>query len=125
MIKDDRILDRISELLEERHWSRYRLAEESGIPKSTLNNMFKRNHTPSIHTLLKICSGFQIGLGEFFQENNAGFAFTDRDLEVLMLYRQLGPSERRMVLASMMALVAPASAPESEALDKPDGSVPI
>lgn len=124
MIKDDKILERITELLKQHNWSRYRLAEESGIPKSTLNNMFKRNHTPSIHTLLKICSGFQIGLGEFFQENDAGFAFTDKDLELLTLYRQLGPSERRMVLASIMALAAPVSDQKIHIHTDSDDSVP-
>lgn len=45
------ILDRITELREERGWSVYKLAEESGLTQSTLANMFSRKTMPSIATL--------------------------------------------------------------------------
>lgn len=59
---------RIRELMEERHWSEYRLAIASGLSQSTVANIFNRNTTPSVATLEAICGGFGITLAQFFAE---------------------------------------------------------
>ena len=61
---------RIRELMEERQWSEYRLALESGLSQSTISNIFSRNTTPSIPTLESICKGFGITLAQFFAEGD-------------------------------------------------------
>lgn len=61
------VLLRIIELLNMRHWSKYRLAKESGIAYSSINNMFNRNTIPSIPTLFKICHGLEISMSDFFK----------------------------------------------------------
>ena len=59
-------LDRITQLREERGWSQYRVAKESGIPQSTLATMFAKGSSPSVDTVEQLCDAFDITLVEFF-----------------------------------------------------------
>ena len=59
-------LQRIRELLDRYDWSVYKLSVKSGLPQSTLANMFARNNLPTIPTLEMICRGFGISMSEFF-----------------------------------------------------------
>lgn len=61
---------RIRQLMDERHWTEYRLAKESRLSQSTIANLFKRNTIPSISTLEAICSAFGITLAQFFAEGD-------------------------------------------------------
>jgi len=61
---------RIRELMNERHWTEYRLALASGLSQSTIANIFNRNTTPSVATLESICHGFGITLAQFFAEGD-------------------------------------------------------
>ena len=56
--------------MDERHWTEYRLAKESGLSQSTIANLYKRNTVPSVSTLEAICKGFGITLAQFFCEGN-------------------------------------------------------
>lgn len=60
---------RIKQLLDERGWTSYRLAKESGLSDATVGNIFRRNTVPSMATLTAICNGFGITLSQFFAEN--------------------------------------------------------
>lgn len=66
--EDNPILKRIKILYMKKGWSVYRLAKESKIAYSSLNNMFLRNTQPTIYTLEKICCGLGISMSEFFAE---------------------------------------------------------
>ena len=57
---------RLRQLMNERTWSEYKLAKETGLSQSTISNLFKRNTVPSISTLEIICKGFGITLSQFF-----------------------------------------------------------
>ncbi|MCI8669323.1 MAG: helix-turn-helix transcriptional regulator [Lachnospiraceae bacterium] len=70
------VLSRIEELLKTRHWTHYRLSKESGIPYSSISNMFKRNTVPSIPTLMKICDGLKISMSDFFRYEEKTFSET-------------------------------------------------
>jgi len=59
-------LARIRELLDMRGWSMYQLSQRSGIPQSTLSNLFLRNNAPTIPTLEKICDALGVTVAEFF-----------------------------------------------------------
>ena len=61
-------LERLQELLAEREWTAYKLAKESGLPQSTITNLFNRNYDPSITTLEAICGGLGITMSQFFAE---------------------------------------------------------
>ena len=42
------ILERIKELRDDRKWTNYRLAKEASVSENALNNLFRRNNTPTI-----------------------------------------------------------------------------
>ncbi len=60
---------RLQQLLDERGWTRYRLAKECGLSEATIANIYKRGTLPSIATLEQICAGFKITLSQFFADN--------------------------------------------------------
>lgn len=60
---------RIKQLLQDRDWTPYRLAKESGLSDATVGNIFRRNTVPSMATLTAICKGFGITLAQFFAED--------------------------------------------------------
>lgn len=62
--------ERLRQLLNERGWSEYKLAERCGLSESTVANIFRRNTVPSIATLETICSGFGITMSQFFAEGD-------------------------------------------------------
>ena len=70
------VIPRIQELCEQRAWTLYRLAKESGIPYSTLCTMFHKANAPSISTLSRICKGFGITLSEFFDTGSEASFYT-------------------------------------------------
>ena len=59
---------RIKQLSEERGWTDYRLAKESGLSHSTVTNMLNRNNAPTLPTLESVCKAFGITLSQFFYE---------------------------------------------------------
>ena len=71
------VLQRMQELLKAKDWSIYRLAKESGLSYSSLNNIFIRSTVPSVLTLEKICNGFQITMSEFFENMSTPVFNTD------------------------------------------------
>ena len=62
------INNRIRRLMNERGWTPYRLAKESGLSDATVGNIFRRNTVPSMPTLEAICGGLGITLSQFFAE---------------------------------------------------------
>ena len=60
--------ERIKMLMQERGWTPYRLAKESGLSDATVGNLFRRNTVPSMTTLEAICRGLGITLSQFFAE---------------------------------------------------------
>lgn len=104
---ENKVLDRINYFLDFKHWTLYRLAKESGIPYSSLNNIFLRNTCPTIPTLEKICVGFGISLAEFFSfgENPLhSDALTAREEEILYAYRCLSVQDKALLEAYLDGL---------------------
>ncbi len=60
---------RIEMLMEERKWTIYRLAKETGLSQSTLAHIFRNDSVPTIATLEIICKSFGISLSQFFAED--------------------------------------------------------
>ena len=60
--------ERIRVLMNERGWTPYRLAKESGLSDGTVGNIFRRNTVPSMATLEAICKGLKISLSQFFAD---------------------------------------------------------
>ena len=61
---------RIRQLMDERGWTIYRLAQESKLSQTTISNIFKRNNQPSLPTVNAICDACGITLAQFFAEDD-------------------------------------------------------
>ena len=105
---DNFVMHRMHELLEERGWTIYRLAKESGMPYSSLNNIFVRETIPSVSTLEKICEGFQITLSQFFDRSQPTVASFDMlsadERTIINLYRRLHGREKELLTAYLHGL---------------------
>jgi len=63
----DAVANRILKLCGERNITINGLSYISGVPNSTIKGIFyKRSNNPGIVNIKKICDGFEITLGEFF-----------------------------------------------------------
>lgn len=94
---------RIRELLNERNWTEYKLAKESGLSQSTISNFFKRNTVPSISTLELICKGFGISLSQFFSEGNMVELFEEQ-MEFFINWASLTAREKEIISDLVEAL---------------------
>lgn len=63
-------LDRIKQLMEERDWTKYKLAQQCKMPLSTISNMFRRSTSPTVATIESICAAFGITMSQFFDVDN-------------------------------------------------------
>jgi len=92
------ILERIKELKEERGWSNYRLAKESGISEGSLNNLFRLNNQPTMPTLEAICAGFGMSLGQFFAIGEESFPLDAEQREMLEVWNTLNKEQKDALL---------------------------
>jgi transcriptional regulator with XRE-family HTH domain len=102
------VLMKIKKLMDERGWSLYKLAKESGIPYSSLNSLFQKNNQPTITTLEKICAGFHITMKEFFSENTPYRFLKDEyskeEKEIIYSYRKLSRSNKKLLTGILSLL---------------------
>ena len=75
------ILADITRLRLQRGWSEYDLAKNSGLTQSTISTWYRKNQTPTIKTLDKVCKGFGITLSQFFDEGGEAVSLTDDQRE--------------------------------------------
>lgn len=95
------VLARIRQLLDERNWSLYKLSKESGVPQSTLSNLFSRNNHPSINTLEVICKGFGISLAQFFSVDGEPMVLDSEQILLLERWSKLSSEQRKAFLDLM------------------------
>lgn len=79
------VLDKITTLRNERHWTEYQLAEKSGLTQSTISSWYRKNMSPSIPSLIKICDAFGITLSQFFLEEGDSNIVLLNDKQLLLL----------------------------------------
>lgn len=96
-MKENYILEHISELCKKEGWSNYELAKHSGVPQSTIVNMFSRTNIPTVPTLIKICSAFGITISQFFSEPGCYPDLTPEQLDILTTYDTL--TEHHKIIA--------------------------
>lgn len=90
-------LKRVQQLMEQRSWTEYRLAKETGLPLSTITNMFRRQTAPTIPTLEIICQGLGITLSQFFAEEENMVELTDEQLAMFHQWTTLTKRQKELV----------------------------
>lgn len=95
-------LKRLQQLMNERGWTMYRLAKESGLTESTIANIYRRNALPSIPTLEMICHGFGITLSQFFAEGEM-VELTPELEELFSCWISLTPEQKTATLTMIKA----------------------
>jgi len=93
------ITDKIIRLKEERCWSYYQLAQRANVPQSVISNFISRGNAPSIHTLEKICSAFEITLAQFFDTDDMAQTLTDEQRALVNDWNSLRQDQKEKVKA--------------------------
>lgn len=88
------VQERIKQLMNISGWTEYRLAKESGLSQSTISHLFKRNNAPTFPTILAICKGFGITLGQFFAGEGEAVVLTSEQMEILLLWGTLSEEQK-------------------------------
>ena len=85
---------RIKELLNQRGWSEYRLANECNLSQSTISNIFNRDTIPSIPTLDSICKALGISLAQFFSKDSDFYPLTHEEQTLIKEWAALTSSQK-------------------------------
>ena len=88
-MQENFVLEHIRDLCEKEQWTNYELAKRSGVPQSTIVNMFSRTNVPTLPTLIKLCSAFGITISQFFSDPSEYPDLTLEQKELLLLYDSL------------------------------------
>ncbi len=105
-MREEYVLEKVSQLLKERNWTLYRLAKEADISYSTLSNTFHRNNVPSVSTVMRICEGFGITLSEFFDEGGTVIKqLTTSDQKLVANFHRLPREDKKLVDIYMKGLL--------------------
>lgn len=77
------VLTRITQYRQQKGWSEYQLATNSGLTQSTISSWYRKNIVPSIPSLEKICNALGITLSQFFSEAETTLTLTDTQKQLL------------------------------------------
>ncbi|MBE6711140.1 MAG: helix-turn-helix domain-containing protein [Ruminococcaceae bacterium] len=95
----DKVIQKILKLQEARGWSEYRLAEETGISRSTIASWFSSGTLPNITSLKKVCDVYGITLSQFFAEEGEAVTLTEQQKELLDNWINLEANQQEALLA--------------------------
>ena len=69
---------RIAELCRKRGYTKYRLAQLTGITQTALGNILNQKSMPTMANLERICDAFEVTIAQFFSEDLARADFSNR-----------------------------------------------
>lgn len=81
----------------DRQWSEYQLAEQSGIPQSTISSWYKKHAVPTVMSLEKICDAFGITLSQLFCAGQEPVTLTDSQRKLLDRWSRLSQEQQAAV----------------------------
>ncbi len=91
------VQERIIELLQKKGWTKYKLAQETGLYQTTVYDWFNdKGYTPDRKSIELICAALNISLTEFY----SGVDETELDgeqMHLLELFSKVPKSKRKVV----------------------------
>ena len=97
---------RIQELMEERGWSKYKLANECNMNTSTVYSMLEDTEkAPSLSTIQMICDGCGITLGEFFKDEVSYVELFEEDKRLISYYHLVDEKAKLRILTYAEGIV--------------------
>lgn len=98
------VLDRIVELRTERNWTEYQLAEKSGLTQSTISSWYRKNVSPTIPSLEKICDAYGITMSQFFLEDSNATDLTPLQMELVKSSHKLDTEQMERLVYFLKSL---------------------
>jgi len=89
------VVKKIYDLMEQRNWTTYELAKQSGLSQSTISSFFSRHTVPSIETLNSICEAFDISLSIFFYESDT----ESLSNEFVLKFSKLKKEDKKIIIS--------------------------
>ena len=102
------ILEKIRAYRLERNWTEYQLAEKSNLPQSTISSWYRKNQIPTIPSLEKICTAFNVTLAQFLtEETENATMLTARQTELLHYYNMLSKNQQHIIIELLQSMGCP------------------
>lgn len=88
------ILGVIRALREQRGWTEYQLAEQSGLPQSTISSWYRKNMVPTVSSLEKICGAYGITPSQLFAHGEESVSLTPSQKKLPEHWSKLSPEQQ-------------------------------
>ena len=95
---------RIQELCKKRGYTKYRLAQITGMTQTALGNILTQKSLPTIVNLERICDAFGITLAQFFTDDGSKLNLTQDQQEILDIWDDLESKEREILIGFIRSL---------------------
>lgn len=95
---------RIAELCRKRGYTKYRLAQLTGITQTALGNILNQKSMPTMANLERICDAFEVTIAQFFSEDGSRLDLTDEQKEILDIWDGLEKKEREIFITFIRSL---------------------
>lgn len=98
------VQQRILELMEKKGWTKYKLAQETGLYQTTVYDWFNdKGNSPDRRSIELICAAMDISVVEFYSGIDAGELNGEQTL-LLQLFSQVPDSKRKLVFDLLRSL---------------------
>lgn len=91
------VLTIITEYREARGWTEYQLAEQSGLPQSTISSWYRKGMIPTIPSLEKVCNAFGITLSQLFAGGEDSITLTASQKKLMEAWARLTEEQQAAV----------------------------
>ena len=95
---------RIAELYQKRGYTKYRLAQLTGITQTALGNILNQKSMPTMANLERICDAFEVTIAQFFSEDGRRLNLTDEQKEILDIWDSMEEKEREIFMTFIRSM---------------------
>lgn len=95
---------RIAELCQKRGYTKYRLAQLTGITQTALGNILNQKSMPTMANLERICDAFEVTIAQFFSGDGRRLNLTDEQKEILDIWDSMEEKEREIFMTFIRSM---------------------